>query len=188
MLYTIEHRVRKLVWMIRGALLTLYLRVHGCSVGRSLKCKQWPVFRQIPRDNITLGDAVTIGYRVTLDVMPGASLEIASHVNLTQDVLVSCASSVSIGEYSGIGEFSSVRDSEHGYSRSGIIHAQQGRSEPIHIGSDVQVSRGCTVLLGARLEDGSILGVNSVITAKTKTVEYGIYMGVPAKFIGMRIE
>lgn len=181
-----EHRLRKAVWMSRGYVLRCYLRLHGCSVGPKLKCKQWPTFRQVPNGNMRLGTAVTFGYRVTIDVGTGAMLDIGDHVNLTQDLLLSCGKSVRIGDHSGIGEFCSIRDSEHGYAKEERIHAQKSEAKEIYIGSDVQISMGCTVLPGSRVKHGVIVGTRTVVTGRLKTVEYGIYLGVPAKFIGMR--
>lgn len=181
-----EHRLRKALWMLRGWMLRSYLRLHGCRVGTKLKCKQWPTFRQVPRGNISFGQAVTIGYRVTLDVGSGAMLDVGDNVNLTQDLLISCAGRVSIGRYSGIGEFSSIRDSEHGYAKNEIIHAQTANVQSVHIGADVQISMGCTILPGSRIEDGVIVGTRTVVTNRLTTKEYGVYLGMPAKFIGMR--
>ena len=186
MLYTIEHRVRKLIWMMRGALLTLYLRVHGCSVGRSLKCKDWPIFRRVPWCNVRFGNHVTVGYRVTFDVGRGGMLVIDNNVNLTQDIIISCICSVSIGPYSGIGEYTSIRDGEHGYKRTSRIHDQEVSMSPIIIGADVQVSRGCMILPGSNVSDGVIIGANTIVTRNLITRPYGIYMGVPAKCIGER--
>ena len=186
-LVTTEHRLRKAIWMVRGYLLRCYLRLHGCSVGPRLKCKQWPTFRQVPHGNIRLGPAVTIGYRVTIDVGAGAILDIGAHVNLTQDILISCGRRVRIGDYSGLGEFSSVRDGDHGYAADNKIHEQPATYSEIVIGSDVQISRGCLVTGGSHIEHGVIIGANSAISGSIKTVEYCMYIGQPVKFIGKRM-
>jgi acetyltransferase-like isoleucine patch superfamily enzyme len=133
-----------------------------------------------------LGTAVTVGYRVTIDVGTGAMLDIGHHVNLTQDLLISCGKSVQIGDHSGVGEFSSIRDGDHGYAVESRIHEQATLYNEIVIGSDVQISRGCFVTGGSRVEHGVIIGANSTITGRIKTVEYGIYMGQPVKLIGQR--
>ena len=182
----LEHRARKTSWLLKGALVALYLRLHGCEVGRGLKCKMFPTFRQIPDGNIILGKNVTLGYRVMLDIGRRAKLFIADHANLTQDLVISCGSEVTIGAYSGIGEFCSVRDGEHGIRAGRHIHDQPIEYTPIRIGSDVQVSRGCTVLGGAILEDGSVLGAESVAGRNFRAVANGIYFGAPPKLIGKR--
>ena len=127
-----------------------------------------------------------IGYRVTFDVCKGAMLTIDDHVNLTQDLVISCGSEITIGAYSGIGEYSSIRDGEHGYSAQYRIHQQPTTYSAIVIGSDVQISRGCMISGGSRIENGAIIGANSMVTGRVKTVEFGIYIGQPVKFIGKR--
>ncbi|MCB2203162.1 acyltransferase [bacterium] len=181
-----EHQLRKALWMMRGWLLRCYLRLHGCRVGNKLKCKQWPTFRQVPNGNIRLGSSVTIGYRISLDVGREAILEIGNHVNLVQDLLISSGVQVVIGDYSGIGEYSSIRDGDHGYSSHSRIHDQVTTHDPIIIGSDVQISRGCLVTSGSRIDDGVIVGAGSVVTSRTKTIANGIYIGQPVKMIGKR--
>lgn len=182
-----EHRVRKGGWLFRGLLLTLYLRLHGCHVGAGLKCKMFPDFRQVPNANIIIGKNVNIGYRVMFDVVAGAMLTIGDHVNLTQDLLISCGSEIIIGAYSGVAEYSSIRDGEHGIAASHRIYEQPLVFTPIQIGQDVQISRGCIVLGGAVLEDGAVLGANSVAGRNFHAIGYGIYFGVPPKLIGKRI-
>ncbi|MBE0644920.1 MAG: acyltransferase [Bacteroidetes bacterium] len=185
--WILETRCRKAVWMLRGRLLTLYLRVHGCKVGKSLKCKDWPIFRQVPWKNIVLGSNITVGYRVVLDVHLGAMLAIGDHVNLTQDLLIGCGSEVQIGAYSGIGEYSSIRDGEHGYSADELIHGQKTTYKSITIGTDVQISKGCLVLPGSQLPDGVLIGAHSSVTANSRLVAYGIFLGNPVKMIGKRV-
>lgn len=182
----IEHRIRKSTWLLRGFIFKMYLRIHGCKVGRRLKCKQWPILRQIPQRNIALGNDMTVGYRVTIDVGVGGMLTIADHVNLTQDLVISCGSELTIGAYTGVGEYSSIRDGEHGIEASRNLHGQQMLYTPIIIGRDVQVGRGCTVLGGAVLGDGTILGANCIAGRNFRAAENGIYFGTPPKLIGKR--
>ncbi len=164
----------------------MYFKMHGCSVGSRLKCKSFPTMRRIPNKNIVLGNNVMIGSRVALDVADKGMLVVGNNVNMTQDIIISCGSKIEIGEYSGIGEYSSIRDGEHGFAASRIIHQQEAKYRPITIGRDVQISRGCTVLGGASLLDGAVLGANCIAGSGFTAVENGIYFGIPPKLIAKR--
>lgn len=53
-----------------------------------------------------------------------------------------------------------------------------------NIGNDVWIGDRVTILGGAQIEDGVVIGANSLVKDKLKA--YGIYAGVPAKLIKYR--
>jgi acetyltransferase-like isoleucine patch superfamily enzyme len=182
----LEGRVRNALRYVRGALLTLYLRAHGCVVGRRLKCLQWPYFPDVPRGNISIGDFVTIGPRVTIGVSASARLDIGDRVHLGQDIVISAVQNVSIGEHSAFAEFVSIRDGEHVYTAEEEHMRAHVTADPIVIGRYVAVNRGCTILRGARIADYAVIGANATVARGTQTVERGIYFGTPLRLIGKR--
>jgi acetyltransferase-like isoleucine patch superfamily enzyme len=185
-IYRIHVIYRNRVILFRGWLLKMYLLLHGCKVGKKLRCSAWPYFRAIPFRNISIGDHVTIGKNSTLQVQKSGELYLDDYSKLTQDVIISVSSSVRIGKYSGIAEFCSIRDSDHGTSKNARMWDQPVISEEIIIGNDVQISLGCSIFRGTKIEDGVIIGANSMVFRNTRTIPYGIYMGNPLKLIGKR--
>lgn len=183
----LEAGIRNRFYLFRGLLLKAYLKLHGCKVGKKLKCLGWPYFRTIPNKNIFFGDYVTIGKYVTFETQKGGTIFLDDYVLLAGNVFISAQSSVSFGKWSGAGEFSSIRDADHGSAAGIYIRQQINPSEPIIIGNDVQISRGCTILKGSRLEDGAIIGANTTVWQGIKIEKNGIYFGNPAELISDRI-
>lgn len=186
-LFKTRIRLRNLRFRIKGELFKLYLLSCGCKVGRGIKCKTFPIMRTIPKKNITVGNKVNFGYRVSLDIRDGGQLIIGNNVNLTQDIVISALDKVDIGDDVLIAEYVSIRDGDHKYERRKKINQQSLVKSPIVIASDVWIGAGSKILKGANLKKGCIVAANSIILEKTITAEYNIYAGSPAKKIGERI-
>lgn len=180
-------KLRKLLWLVKSIILKLFLMSLGCKVGKNLKCKQFPVFRSIPRKNISIGNNVTIGYRITFDVSNRGKLSIGNDTNLTQDIMISSNSNVEIGNNTLIAENVSIRDSDHGTKKNSIIQTQESVSLPIQVKDDVWICAGVRVLKGSLINKGCVIAAHSIVLAKNKTLEYHIYGGTPIKKIGERI-
>lgn len=54
----------------------------------------------------------------------------------------------------------------------------------ITIGNDVWIGANVTIMPGVKIDDGSIIGANSVVTKSTK--KFGIYVGAPARLKNYR--
>ncbi|WP_052172510.1 acyltransferase [Psychroserpens jangbogonensis] len=186
-LYKIRMILRNLLFKFKGALLKSYLRINNCEVTGSIKCKQFPVFRTIPKGNIKIGKNVTIGYRITFDVSNSGMLKIGNHTTLTQDIIISSNKSVEIGNNTLIAENVSIRDSDHGTKKINTINSQELVSLPIQVKDDVWIGAGVRVLKGSLINKGCVIAANSVVLSKNKTLEYHIYGGAPIKRIGERI-
>ena len=180
-------KLRKLLWLVKSAILKLFLISLGCKVGKNLKCKQFPIFRSIPRKNISIGNNVTIGYRITFDVSNRGKLSIGNYTNLTQDIMISSNTSVEIGDNTLIAENVSIRDSDHGTKKNSIIQTQESVSLPIQIKDDVWLGAGVRVLKGSFISRGCVIAANSIVLSKSKTLDFQIYGGIPVKKIGERI-
>lgn len=62
----------------------------------------------------------------------------------------------------------------------------RGKNEMTQIGNDVWVGYGAIIMSGVNIQDGCIIAAGSVVTKSTEP--YGIYAGVPAKFIKYRFD
>lgn len=172
--------------LMKGLLLKAYLRLHGCKVGRKLKCQSWPLFRSVPAGNIDIGNAVNIGNRITFDITCSGRLLIGEGVNLTQDILISAAKQVTIGERTLIGEQVCIRDADHGTALGLPMQLQPLNAEEVYLGSDVWIGAGCRILKGSRIADGAVIGANSVVLKKSNIISNGIYAGCPVRFLKIR--
>jgi acetyltransferase-like isoleucine patch superfamily enzyme len=73
----------------------------------------------------------------------------------------------------------------HGIARNGVPIADQPETRRgIRIGDDVWLGAGVRVLDGAVLEEGCVVAAGAVVRGRLDA--YGIYGGVPARFIRMR--
>ncbi|WP_052460998.1 acyltransferase [Psychroserpens mesophilus] len=182
----IERFIRVRIWKLRGFVLKCYLILHGCKVGKNLTCKQWPTFRAIPKNNISIGNNVNIGYRITLEVTQSGKLTLSDYVSLTQDVLISAANDVFFGEYAVCAEFVSIRDGDHGIRKGIVPHFQESHTDPIRIERGCGIGRGTAIFRGVKIEEDVIIGANCILMRNFSSVPNGIYFGNPPKLIGKR--
>jgi acetyltransferase-like isoleucine patch superfamily enzyme len=80
---------------------------------------------------------------------------------------------------------------EHGYKDRNIpMQKQTSTYSPIIIEEDVWLGDGVKVISGSKplkISKGIIVGAGSIVT-KNLSVEYGIYIGSPAKFLKSRFD
>ena len=179
------------VWLnktsrLKGILLKWYLLVHGCKVGKGLKCAKFPYFKGFPNRNIIIGNYVDLGRNNTFELSKHGKIIFDDYVLLHQNILISCNNQIKIGKFSAVAENVSIRDGNHQFSKNQYYRLQDSVSEPIEIGEDAGIAAGCVVLMGAKISKGSFIGSNSVITRKSIIEEYGIYAGNPLKLIATR--
>ena len=136
--------------------------------------------------DISVGEGLNIYDHAIVDCgSPQAQLRIGKNCLLSYGALISCAYKITLGDNVMIGEYTSVRDSTHNYkdlSRP-MMWAGDIPGE-IQIGNDVWIGRGCLITPGAIIEDGVVVGANSIVKGRLES--FGIYAGAPAKLIKMR--
>lgn len=170
----------------KGRLLKIYLVLHGCKVGKGLKCSSFPYFKGFPNKNITIGNCVDLGRNNTFEISKEGKIILEDYVLFHQNILISCNKEIKIKKWAALAENVSVRDGNHKFAKNEYYRKQEGVAEAIEIGEDAGVSAGCVVLMGSKIAKGVFIGSNSVVTRKTITEEYGIYGGNPIKLIGKR--
>lgn len=182
----IEQVIKNRLYRFKGLCLKLYLLVHGCKIGKNLKCVEFPFFRIVPNKNISLGDNITIGTNIIFEAEKDSQLQIGNNVNLTHNIIISVNQKISIGNDCLIAENVSIRDANHKTEKSTTITKQQSDIKPVIIGNDVWIGANSIILKGSTLLNGCVIGANSLTNEKTTTEEYGIYAGSPIKFIKFR--
>lgn len=117
-------------------------------------------------------------------------LEIGDRVAVNSDVHIACVESVKIGDDVLIGSRVYISDHNHGrYDENGdddssprnppnkrLIHAR-----PVKIGKNVWIGENVSILAGADIGDGCVIGANSVVTGYIP--EGSIAVGSPARMI-----
>lgn len=171
--------------LARGKILSIRIRAMGGCVGSRLAAGRGTSLGQMPHSGLDIGDNVTLGRGVILDVSPGARLTIKSRVKVMHYSMVAAESSVTIGADTQIAEHCSIRDQDHDVDTAGTIATAPLRTTPVVIGSNVWIGRGVAVLRGAELGDGCVVGANAVVTAG-KVPPDSICVGAPALVLRTR--
>jgi acetyltransferase-like isoleucine patch superfamily enzyme len=73
---------------------------------------------------------------------------------------------------------------DHGVEAKKLIRMQDNNVEAIEIGDDVWIAAGCKILRGSRIENGAVIGANSLVKG---IIPSGmVALGSPAKAIKKR--
>jgi acetyltransferase-like isoleucine patch superfamily enzyme len=134
--------------------------------------------------NVKIGEKSRIGDLAEFITHEQGLVRIGQEVRINRGATICAYKEVSIGDFTLIGEFVSIRDANHGIAAGEQIRNQPHDARPIHIGADVWIGRGACILPGVTLGDGSVIGANSVVTKDVPPNT--IAAGIPAKIIRER--
>ena len=134
--------------------------------------------------NVKLGEKSRIGDLAEFTTNHDGVIRIGREVRLNRGATICAYTEVSIGDFSMVGEFVSIRDANHGIKKSELVRSQPHDAKPIRIGCDVWVGRGACILPGVYIGDGAIIGANSIVTKDVPA--NSIAAGIPAKVIRER--
>lgn len=132
---------------------------------------------------VEIGDNFVASSDCTL-ICKGGVLVIGDNVFLGQGVIIVCANSINIGSDSLLAEYVVVRDQDHLYGARPIRSAGFS-SSPVEIGDDVWIGAKASVLRGASIGSGSIIGAHSLV--KTAIPSSVLAAGAPAKVLKVLI-
>ena len=132
------------------------------------------------------GNSVTVRRDAVLTCDGRGRLQIGNDVHISQGCVIACgAGELMIGDHTIIGEYTSIRNADHGTARGQLIREQPQECRSIRVGQDVWIGRGCAILPGVTVGDGAVIGANTVVT---KDIEpYAVVAGVPARRIRFRV-
>lgn len=170
--------------ILRGKVVRIAIIICGGRCGPGLRVERGLRIRQGLHKGICFGSNVYIGKDVTIDCPSGGRVEMGNGVTLTQGIFISAVQHVRIGDDSMIGEYSSLRDSNHGIAIGVPMVAQPLVVAGLDVGRDVWIGRGCAVLSGVHVGDGAVVGANAVVNKDVE--EYAIVAGNPARLIRHR--
>ena len=140
--------------------------------------------RILLRENATLdvNGGYTIFYGGHIEIHKGASLIIKSdgksgtaNINCT----IICADKIEIGKGVMIGRGVTIRDNNGGHY---INRYGYENTKPVIIGDKVWLCEGCTIMAGARIGDGAIIGAYALVTGNVPAYAQ-VASGNPARII-----
>jgi acetyltransferase-like isoleucine patch superfamily enzyme len=135
---------------------------------------------------VNIGTGTRLGRRTFLETQGGGRIEIGRNCTINDGTTIVAYDHVVIGDWVLVGEYASIRDSNHGTERGTPIRTQAHEAAAIRIGDDAWIGRGVCVLKGVTVADGAVIGANSVVTRDVPA--QAIAVGAPAKVIGERTE
>lgn len=114
------------------------------------------------------------------------SVSLGSHIFFNHHVeLIAANSSITIGNYVRIGQYSKILTLVHQYTdKQTPIFMQKETYAPVIIDDDVWIGTNCVILPGVRIHHGSIVGAGAVVTKDVPA--NSIVAGVPARVIKKR--
>ena len=121
---------------------------------------------------------------VLLLTKPFPKLQIGDNVTIGKGSIISIKDSLKIGDFTLIGPYVQITDSNHSIRRDNLIKYQRAKINPINIGQDVWIGSGARILPGVKIGNGAVIGANAVVTHDIPP--FAIAVGVPARVIKYR--
>jgi acetyltransferase-like isoleucine patch superfamily enzyme len=129
--------------------------------------------------HITLGRRLYLYRELHWETQGNGTVFIADDVVMSRGVHVVAFSAIHIGEGSMIGEYTSIRDANHRIDTAHALREAGHHSAPIHIGKQVWIGRGVSILAGVNIGDYAVIGANAVVTRDVPA--HTVVAGVPAR-------
>lgn len=142
-----------IIWIFKHPV----LKLHGIQLlGYNTKM----VFH--PSSYIELGDRVISDGRCVFIVDKDASLKIGNHVYFNEGMMISCKSSIQIGDGCQFGPNVKIFDNNHCYNASqGVLGKHT--TNPIRIGENCWIASNVIILKGTVIGDNCVIGAGCVI-------------------------
>ena len=184
-----------------------FLKILGMRIGRNVKFESGARFKLRGKiSNITIGDNVRIGKNIDIRNRENGKIIINNKCYIDNNVRLVAARNgkIDLGEGTSIGMGAivnsggdfitgkfcliagnvNINSSEHKRERNKYIKEQQFIHGSTVLGDDVWIGSGASVLMNARIGDGSIVSSNSLVSGDVP--EFTVFAGVPARFIRNR--
>lgn len=91
---------------------------------------------------LEIGDRAYLCEGVSFELCGDARIVLGDRVWLSRGCTISAHKGVTIDHDSMVGEYSSIRDADHGMDTNAPMRTQEHKAQPIRIGNDVWIGRG----------------------------------------------
>ena len=161
---------------------------------------EWLGFKSVGKNVLLSRNAIiynpaniSIGHDVRIDdfAILSGNIKIGSFIHIAQGCKLYGASSITMEDFSGLSADVRIYSTSDDYSGGSLTNPmvpseyKKTMLAPVHIMRHAIVGANSTILPGVTISDGCAIGAHSLI--KEDTIAWGIYAGVPAKYIKRRI-
>lgn len=141
--------------------------------------------RNREQGKIIVEDDVTLDNDCRFVAANDAVLRIGKRSSIGCFSIFNCGVNVTLGEDCLISGMVHVQSSQHGFAKGVPVRDQKHRYGEIVLGKDVWVGVNATILMGAVLGDGCVVGAKSLVREGIYPAN-SILAGIPAKIIKER--
>lgn len=151
----------------------------GIAIARGVHFGSDVILSATDGGSINIADGAGVG-RVSRVVAREGSISIGKNVFLGDGCFLVSLASISIGEGTQVAEYVVIRDQDHAVNATPFASGMF-RADPIVIGKDCWIGAKATVLRGANIGDGSVIGAHSVVRGVIPP--NCLAVGVPARVV-----
>lgn len=176
-----RHRLTKGIDRVAGMLRSLWYRrlyLSWVRFGKSV-IFAGPIRCPGVTGTIGIGDRVYLGGNISLAVAEGGEIDIGPDCSINQGTILSARRSLRIGAGTRIGDYCSIRDSDHRISADTPVLTSGFDCRPVSIGADVWIGRLVTILPGVKIGDGAVIGAHSLVNSDIPP--HALAFGTPAR-------
>jgi acetyltransferase-like isoleucine patch superfamily enzyme len=149
------------------------------SVGVDLAMRSWFYHQTLP----SCGDLLCVFPNVTMHYP--FNITIGTEVFINRGVNITAPAPVTLGDHCLIGPYAVLNSGNHRFADGKRRIRDQGHDlAPITVGRDAWLGAHVTVLAGARIGEGAVVGAGAVVTRDIP--DHSVAVGVPARVIGHR--
>ncbi len=139
--------------------------------------------------HIELGDGASVGKNCRIEGITRYAgetfdpvISLGSSVSIEQNLHLTCARSVAIGDNTAIAANVSITDIRHPYEDIDTpVERQKIEVDPVRIGPDCKIFNNAVILPGVTIGRHVVVGANSVVVRDLP--DYCVVSGCPAKII-----
>ncbi len=134
------------------------------------------------RSQLSIQGSCRMAKGVRMKIFDGAKLIVGNHFTSNANMIISCLDHIQFGEECLLGWDITIMDNDGGHSIIDLNSSNsQVKKEPVFIGNHVWIGSRTSILKGASISEGSIIGYNSILCGLKVEQPNSLIVGIPAK-------